>query len=164
MWECFLYDRPLSHLILALQSGFIHFILFHFIPFYNGHFTNTECKQYHNCFCIPYLPDCPPSACPGAPINPHLQVATPPDVVVGWSPPPTDAAWPLQYQVKWPNGTVIADGLNTTSVVIEGVNHLSDYTVNVTAFTDSSCMDRGLVYTFTTGESECMGWRGVVCG
>lgn len=132
-------------------------VLFHTIlqrPFYK-YVLNVNnimaASAYHT------SPNRPPSACPGAPIIPNLQVATPPNVVVGWSPPPTDAAWPLQYQVKWPNGTVIADGLNTTSVVIEGVNHLMDYTVNITALTNTSCMDRGLIYTFTTGESACVG-------
>ena len=84
-------------------------------------------------------------------------MATPPDVVVDWSTPPTGADWPLTYQVKWPNGTVIADGLNTTSVVIEGVDHLTEYTLDIVTLTNTSCMDAGLTYTFTTGESECVG-------
>ena len=75
-------------------------------------------------------------------------------MVVGWSPPLISANWPLKYQVKWPNGTVIADGLNSTSVIIQGVAHLTDYTVNILTLTNTSCVDAGLMYTFTTEESE----------
>ena len=91
-------------------------------------------------------------------------MATPPDVMVTWSPPPSSFAWPLKYRVEWPNGTVLVDGLTATSVVIRGLNHLTQYSVVISALTNSSCMDGNVTYTFSTGQSECGAVMGVWSG
>ena len=96
----------------------------------------------------------PPPACPGAPTAPSLTIDTPPDVTVTWSPPPASSAWPLKYRVEWPNGTVLGDDLSTPLVVISGVDHLTQYSIVITALTNSSCTDEKVMYDFTTGQSE----------
>ena len=106
----------------------------------------------HTVFAWPRLPST--LACPGAPKAPRLTMATPPDVTVTWFPPPASSAWPLTYRVEWSNGSVLGDVLSTPSLVISGVEHLTQYTVVITALTNSSCMDRRVVYTFNTGQSE----------
>ena len=86
-------------------------------------------------------------------------MAMPPDVTVTWSPPPGSSAWPLTYRVEWTNGSVLEDGLGAISLVVAGVDHLAQYTVVITALTNSSCMDEKVTYTFNTGQSECV-WEG----
>ena len=54
---------------------------------------------------------------------------------------------------------MLGDGLDATSLVVTGVDHLTQYTVVITACTNSSCMDRKVTYTFNTGQSECV-WGG----
>ena len=96
---------------------------------------------------------CP--ACPGAAMNPTLTMPTPPNVMLTWSPPATSADWPLRYRVESSDGREIAASLTTPSVVVEGLNHLTQYTVNIITFTNSStCSNASVTYTFTTGQSE----------
>ena len=99
------------------------------------------------------LPHLPP-ACPGAPTAPSLTIDTPPDVTVTWSLPSASSAWPLKYRVEWSNGTVLGDNLNTLSVVISGVDHVTQYSIVITALTNSSCTDEKVMFNFTTGQSE----------
>ena len=94
------------------------------------------------------LPHLPP-ACPGVPTAPSLTMDTPLDVTVTWSPPRASYAWPLKYQVEWPSGTVLGDALSTLSVMVSDMDHLTQYSVVITASTNSSCTDAKVMYNFT---------------
>ena len=96
-----------------------------------------------------------PTACPGPPLNPRLASPVPPSVEVQWDRPTTPDMWSFMYLIDWQNGTSAVGDTTDTSGILSGLEAVTQYTVTITAFTDSTvCAEQSVNFTFNTTQSE----------
>ena len=95
-------------------------------------------------------------ACPGPPQNTSLASPVPPNVVLLWERPSTPDMWSFKYQIKWQNGTTVVGDTTDTRVTLSSLEAESQYSVMITAFTDSTlCAEQSINFTFNMTQSEC---------
>ena len=95
------------------------------------------------------------TACPGPPETPTLDSNIPLIVDLSWSPPSASGAWSYTYEVSWTNGSVIVPRKTDTTGQIPGLQAETQYTVEITAYPDSTlCPDQATTFTFTTTQSK----------
>ena len=95
------------------------------------------------------------TACPGPPLNLTLTSPVPPSVEVQWDRPTTPDMWSFMYLIDWQNGTFAVDDTTDTRGTLSGLEAVTQYTVTITAFTDSTvCAEQSVNFTFNTTQSE----------
>ena len=95
------------------------------------------------------------TVCPGLPETPSLVSDVPPNPTLSWSPPSASGAWSYTYAVSWTNGSVIVPRQAGTTGQITGLQAETQYTVEITAYPDSSlCPDQSAIFTFMTSQSK----------
>ena len=107
------------------------------------------CQQY--IYNVAFLHD---TACPGAPVAPALVSSVPPNVALSWSPPSASGAWSYTYAVSWTNGSIIVHRQAGTTGQIPGLQAETQYTVEITAYPDSTCPAQSATFIFMTSQSK----------
>ena len=93
--------------------------------------------------------------CPGPPEAPTLDNGVPPDATLSWSPPSASGAWRYTYEVTWTNSSIIVHTQNGTAGQIPGLQAETQYTVEITAYPDSTlCSAQSATFTFMTTQSK----------
>ena len=93
--------------------------------------------------------------CPGPPETPSLVSDVPPNVDLSWSPPSASGAWSYTYEVSWTNESVIVPRQAGTTGQIPGLQAETEYTVVVTAYSDSTlCPEQSEPFMFMTSQSK----------
>ena len=107
------------------------------------------------CYTIHLLVTLSPTVCPGPPLNPSLASPVPPSVEVQWDRPATPDMWSFMYRIDWQNGTSAVGDTTDTRGTLSGLEAVTQYTVTITAFTDSTvCAEQSANFTFNTTQSE----------
>ena len=107
------------------------------------------------CYTIHLLVTLSPTVCPGPPLNPSLASPVPPSVEVQWDRPATPDMWSFMYRIDWQNGTSAVGDTTDTNGTLSGLEAVTQYTVTITAFTDSTvCAEQSANFTFNTTQSE----------
>ena len=95
------------------------------------------------------------TVCPGPPEAPTIVSDIPPNVDLSWSSPSASSAWSYTYEVSWTNGSVIVPRQAGTTGQIPGLQAVTEYTVEITAYPDSTlCPDQATNFTFNTTQSK----------
>ncbi len=95
------------------------------------------------------------TACPGPPLNRRLASPVPPSVEVQWDRPTTPDMWSFMYRIDWQNGTSAVGDTTDTNGTLSGLEAVTQYTVTITAFTDSTvCAEQSVNFGFDTEQSE----------
>ena len=93
--------------------------------------------------------------CPGPPEAQTLSSGVPPEADLSWSPPSASGAWRYTYEVTWTNGSVIVPRQAGTTGQIPGLQAETQYTVEITAYPDSTlCSAQSVAFTFMTTQSK----------
>ena len=72
-----------------------------------------------------------------------------------WEKPSTPDMWSFMYRVEWQNGTTAVEDTADTRVSLSGLEAATQYTVTITAFTDSTlCAEQSVNLTFNTTQSK----------
>ena len=95
------------------------------------------------------------TVCPGPPEAPTLVSGIPPNAILAWSPPSASSGFNIEYEVSWTNGSVIVPRQAGTTVQISGLQAETEYTVEITAYPDSTlCPDQSTTFAFNTTQSK----------
>ena len=85
---------------------------------------------------------------------PTLVSSVPPNAALSWSPPSASGAWSYTYAVSWTNGSVIVHRQAGTTGQIPGLQADTQYTVEITAYPDSTrCSAQSTTFTFMATQS-----------
>ena len=64
--------------------------------------------------------------------------------------------WSFMYRIDWQNGASAVGDTTDTHGTLSGLETVTQYTVTITAFTDSTvCAEQSVNFTFNTTQSEC---------